>query len=108
VAQALEAIDYALGPLKLQSPQPVERPHVERLVECDKFVLDRWRFDQPQPIGGDGRFHLVTVLDGAVQTAGDPTGHPLSKGQTMLVPAAVGRCQLTPEQPTTLLDIYLP
>ena len=85
-----------------------ERQHVQRLVECDKFVLDRWEFDQPQSIGGDERCHLLSVLDGACEVSGDPAGKPLSIGQTMLLPAGLGSCQLIPRGRTTLLDIYLP
>ncbi len=81
---------------------------MSRLVECDKFVLDRWEFGQPQPIGGDDRFHMVSVLHGAIEIAGDPARHPLNVGQTVLLPAELGRIQLVPDGPTTLLDIYLP
>lgn len=108
VEQSLDAIDYALGPLSPQRPQPTEQPCVQRLVGCDKFVLDRWQFEQPRTIGGDERFHLVAVLAGSVQIAEDPTGKPLQTGQTMLLPAGLGKCQLAPTQPTTMLDIYLP
>jgi mannose-6-phosphate isomerase len=108
VEQSLDAIDYSLGPLSPQRPQPTEQPYVQRLVGCDKFVLDRWQFEQPRTIGGDERFHLVAVLAGSVQIAEDPTGKPLQTGQTMLLPARLGKCQLVPTQPTTMLDIYLP
>ncbi|HTQ37508.1 MAG TPA: type I phosphomannose isomerase catalytic subunit [Pirellulales bacterium] len=108
VDQALAAIDYKLGPLTPQSPRPTERPHVQRLVTCDKFVLDRWRFSRPEPVGGDGQFHLVAVIEGEIEAAGDPSGAPLARGQTMLLPAALAPCLLTPKQSATVLDIYLP
>jgi mannose-6-phosphate isomerase len=108
VEQSLDAIDYNLGPVQPQQPQPTDRPNAQRLVECDQFVLDRWRFDQPETIGGDERFHLLAVLEGAVQVGGDPTAEPLGKGQSMLLPAGLGKCRLTPIQRVALLDIYLP
>ena len=40
--QALEAIDYELGPVHVQTVQTTDSPQVNRLVECNKFVLDRW------------------------------------------------------------------
>lgn len=108
IEQSLEAIDYSLGPLSAQKPAATERSFAQRLVECDKFVLDRWQIDKPQTIGGDDRFHIVAVLEGAVEVADDPADKPLSKGQTILLPAEVGECQITPIAATTLLDVYLP
>jgi mannose-6-phosphate isomerase len=107
IEQALEAIDYALGPVSVQQPQSTEQPHIKRLVSCDKFVLDRWQFDRPEVIGGDERVHVLAVLGGAVEVAGDPSNQPLETGQTMLLPAGLGRYELKPIQPTTLLDIYV-
>ena len=73
VQQALDVIDYQRGPINPQRPQPTDRRYVSRLAECDKFVLDRWEFDEPHRIGGDDRFHLISVLHGAIEVAGDPT-----------------------------------
>ncbi len=108
IQQSLDVTDFERGPIHPQKPRSTERPHVSRIVECDKFVLDRWQFAEKQTIGGDDRFHLVAVLEGAAIVASDPTSEPLAAGQTMLLPAAVGACELTPQGATTLLDIYLP
>jgi mannose-6-phosphate isomerase len=108
VEQALDAIDYNRGPIDPQKPRPTERRHVSRLVECDKFVVDRWEFDEPYRVGGDDRFHLISVLHGAIEIIGDPMQKPLFAGQTVLLPAEMGRCYLVPEGSTTLLDVYLP
>jgi mannose-6-phosphate isomerase len=108
VEAALEAIDYQYGPAQPQTPQPTDRPHVERLVACDKFTLDRWRIDAPCEIGGDGRCHLLAVIGGQVRVAGDPDGALLSTGATILLPAALGAVLLTPAVPSVLLDAYLP
>jgi len=108
VAESLATINYDYGPVSVRKPQPTELAHVERLVACDKFVLDRWRIDAPQSIGGDDRCHLVVVLEGAVTLPGDPAGEPLALGQVALVPAACGPLQIAPLTKSTLLDIYLP
>jgi mannose-6-phosphate isomerase len=108
VEKGLEAIDFECGAVEPQTPRRTEKPFVERLVECDKFVLDRWRMDAPQSIGGDGRCHIVAVISGSVVAAGDPADQPLDLGQTMLVPAAAGPVEISPQQPGTLLDMYLP
>jgi len=108
VEQGLEAVDYDLGPVGPQQPQETSRPGVSRLVECDKFVLDRWLFDAPQPAGGDRRCHIISVLEGLLQVAGDPTGSSIPPGGTVLLPAALGRVELRPQGNVVLLDAYLP
>jgi mannose-6-phosphate isomerase len=108
VAAALDAIDYDLGPVDARPPTATERPHVSRLVECDKFVLDRWQFDAPQEAGDGARCHIVAVLSGTVHVAGDTAGGALRAGDTLLLPAAVGPVRLTPNAPAVLLDAYLP
>jgi mannose-6-phosphate isomerase len=108
VERALEVIDWNRGPVDPQHPLATDRPYVERLVMCDKFVLDRWSLNRPEMLGGDDRFHLVSVVEGELEVLGDPAGRPLRKGDTMLLPAIVGPASLAPRQPTVLLDAYLP
>jgi len=108
VKQALEAIDYKLVAIRPQVPKSTKRTGVQRLVECGKFVLDRWRIGEPQQVDGDARFRILSVLEGAVNVSGDPSGQPLKMGQTMLLPAALASCRLEPLATTTLLNVYLP
>lgn len=104
----LKATNFSLGPRTPQRGCATEEAHVERLVECEKFVLDRWKFDRPQSIGGDDRFHLLAVLAGSVRLPHDPTGQPLGVGRTALIPAALGPLEVRPSEAAVLLDIYLP
>jgi mannose-6-phosphate isomerase len=112
VEAALQAIDYEQQSLGPQTPQPTDRPQIERLVACDKFVLDRWQLDRAEPVGGDERFHILSVLDGAVllETAAAGNSKPLvlARGQTVLLPASLGPAKLLPTKRSTLLDMYLP
>ena len=108
IEQALEVIDYDHGPVQVQTPRPTDQPHVERLVTCDKFIWDRWTINQPQTIGGDDRFHVLAVIEGAVKIAGDPSGQPIEKGQVVLLPAEMGMTELQVDAPCVLLDGYLP
>jgi mannose-6-phosphate isomerase len=112
ISEALGVIDYDRGPIRAIEPRPILPAGTgqfhERLVECDKFILDRWQFDAPQTVGGDNRCHIVVVLEGAVSLAGDPAGSPLILGQTALVPAACGALSITPLGRSTLLDVFLP
>jgi mannose-6-phosphate isomerase len=108
IEHGLAVVDFARGPVMPQHPQPTDRPQVSRLVECDKFVWDRWDFDRSMPVGSDDRCHVLTVLQGAVQIAGDPAGSPLPRGQTALLPASLGEVMLSPQGRTVLLNAYLP
>ncbi len=106
IAAAMDVIDFGAGPISPQSPQPAGRVGSERLVTCDKFVMERWRFHQSQAVGGDGTVHLLAVLDGQVRLHDD--SRPLTKGQSALVPASVGPVEVQPAGSAVLLDMYLP
>ena len=108
IQQGLDVIDFARGPVQRQVPQPTQSPAVERLVACSKFVLDRRQVHERDTIGGDGRFHLVAVVEGRVVLAGDASQEPLARGQTVLLPAAAGATPVTAQAPATLLEVYLP
>jgi len=109
IEQALQVIDFEAAPVVSQEPISVaEAEGVERLLECDKFILDRCDFQGQQRVGGDGQFHLVVVLQGQVMVDSDPSHLPLQKGQSCLLPAGLGPMKLAADGPVTLLDIYLP
>lgn len=108
VAEALEAIDYQYGPVAPQQPQPTDTPGVERLVECQYFVLDRRTAPGAHPAGGDERSHILTVLAGQVEIAGDPSGEALTRGGTIMLPAELGAVQVHASSDAVLLDAYLP
>jgi mannose-6-phosphate isomerase len=108
VQQGLDAVDFRRGPVGPQQPRPTGRPQVSRLVECERFLLDRWQFAAPMTTGGDDRCHIIVVVEGAVRIDGDPSAAALSRGGTALLPAALGAVQLNPLGRTGLLDAYLP
>ncbi len=102
--QSLATIDFSRGPIAPQRPVETEIAGCERCVECDQFVLDRHTLEQRQPLGGDERFHLITVVEGAVELQ----GVPLTIGETCLLPAAAGPADAIPSGKAVLLDCYLP
>jgi mannose-6-phosphate isomerase len=108
VEAALEAIDYAYGPVSAQQPQPTAQEQVERLVACDKFILDRWKLSGDLAAGGDDRCHILAVLDGAIDVAGDPAGRPLERGSITLLPAELGQVAVKARGSAVVLDAYLP
>lgn len=103
VEQSLTTIDFSRGPVAPQQPAETGIEGRQRLVDCDKFVLDRCTFESRQTLGGDNRFHLFVLLEGSVEIA----GVAFSAGETCLLPAAAGAVECRAEGPVTLLDGYL-
>jgi mannose-6-phosphate isomerase len=108
IQAGLNAIDFTRGAVGPQIPQLTGAPAVERLVSCDKFMLDRRQVREQITVGGDERFHLVVTLEGRVELAGDPSGSPLERGEVVLLPASAGAIRATPREAAVVLDIYLP
>ena len=110
VEEAVRAIDYGQGPVRPVRARPTERSWVERLVESDHFVLDRWIIDSPQMTSDHGTCHVVMVVSGSVSVEGDAGAEPLRIGQTILLPACLGAVTLKPagNEPVILIDAYLP
>jgi mannose-6-phosphate isomerase len=108
VEQGLAVIDFSRGPVMPRASAEAGREFAERLVTCDKFILDRCTTAQPFQVGGDDRFHLLAVLEGQIDLPGDPMERPLSRGETALLPACLGEVDLVPRSESILLDIFLP
>jgi mannose-6-phosphate isomerase len=108
VRESLETIDFARGPIKPQVPTRTERPHVERLVDCAKFVLDRWTLEQPQSLRNDDRFHIIAAIEGSLFVSANGLTHGLQRGDTLLIPASTREVEFTPRGRAVILDIYLP
>ncbi len=105
VEQSLEVIDFASGPRPLQTPTATEQPGRERLVECDKFTFDR--LTGSLSLAGDGRLHLLTAPYGGVVLCGANERLELAVGQSVIVPAAMGKVQADIEADKILLDMYV-
>ena len=112
IQESLEVTDYERGPVAPQTPEPIG-DGAERLVACDKFVLDRRTLtDAGQTAGGDDRFHLLSAIDGDAELHcdGEKTAMPL--GTTVLLPAACPAVTIAQAgvagAGATVLDMYLP
>ena len=104
IEQSLEVTNFSRGPVAPQQAVATDQAGRERLVDCDKFVLDRCTLESSISIGGDERFHLLVVLDGAVEVGGEQLG----LGATSLIPAAASAVEISPKGRAIVLDIYLP
>jgi mannose-6-phosphate isomerase len=108
IEAGLETIDFSTGPVNPVMPSQAPARGRQRLVACEKFVLDRCRTDAPLQTGGDDRLHILAVVSGAVILERDPMAQPLNAGQTVILPAAAGPLTCTPQGTAEFLDIYLP
>jgi mannose-6-phosphate isomerase len=128
IQQALDTIDFARGPVNPVRPIPTGNSNIERLVRCDKFILDRWPFGPELPSGlslrvedtaegrlraphtmaTDNRFRIVAVIEGAIllQSAGEDID--LHRGETVLIPASARDINISPQKDAIVLDMYLP
>lgn len=106
IEQGLGVVDWSRGPVGLCQPMKTEHPAVERLVQCDKFILDRIRLSGSEAftIRGDQTCRILAVIEGAVQLAGET----FERGQTTLLPAALGDVPVKAQAEAVLLDMYLP
>ncbi len=116
IEQSLQVIDFESGPRQVQTPQATGEPGRERLVACDKFVLDRLQVLETAEskatgifqVAGDGRLHLITVPVGEATLAWGSHSETLVTGQSLLVPAAIEKLVVNLMPGTTLLDMHLP
>ena len=97
VDEALEVIDFNHGPVAAQKPQPTAREGVECLVECDKFILDRWTLASAAQTPDDGTCRILAVIEGAIELENDPAPRPLYRGDVALLPAELGAPKSPPK-----------
>ena len=107
IQESLEAIDYSAVEVGPCLPQATDRAAVERLVSCDKFVLDQWTFSGEATAGGDDRFHILSVLQGSMVLHGKDE-MTIGAGQTVLLPASIRDVKLSAVEPSIVIDAYLP
>jgi mannose-6-phosphate isomerase len=108
VEPALAVTDHSAIEIQTQQPSKTNQIGVECLVNCDKFVLNRWTLTDGQALNGDERFHILTVLHGHLEIAALNVTTQVARGQTALLPASLDRVQLRPQGSTILLETHLP
>jgi mannose-6-phosphate isomerase len=108
INESLTTIDFSRGPVKPQIPQRTDRQHVERLVKCEKFILDRWTVNQQQRLPSGDQFHIVATIDGNLTVSSGGRLHVLQRGDTLVIPASCDDVQLVPQGRAVALDMYLP
>ncbi len=111
IEQALASIDFETGPVQPRSAeaQPVAGGEIERLVHCPYFVIDRFRLKSAAQVGQHDRFTILLGLGGSAVVRHEGEEHLLKFGQTLLLPAEAGPCEIEPvEGEATVLTCSLP
>lgn len=99
--QSLEVTDYLSGPIQ---PRKSDRSASgwQSLVECDKFTL--WSLENGRDVvGGNDRFHILTVPCGNAVLSTDTQEISMTRGQSLMLPAAMPQCSISVESDSTVL-----
>ncbi len=102
IEQAMDVIDFRRGPVAPCVPQRHPDGY-ERLVDCDKFTLDR--FSQPGsfPIPCDRSFRIVTIVEGEASLSSDGQVERFHRGETVLIPAIHSSIEMVVSERSTAL-----
>jgi mannose-6-phosphate isomerase len=104
--QALEVSDYTSGPVAPRRCDP-SIAGWQSIVASDKFVL-RIMERGKAALAGDDKFHIVTVPRGEATLRTDETVMSMRAGATVLIPAAMQRCEIVAGSDTTVMAMHLP
>ncbi len=98
IEEALESTNFDAGPVDPVSaaPEPMSGGSRERLVQCPYFALDRLRLQGTATVGSVDRFTILLGLEGEAVVQHEGVEHRLQRGQTLLLPAASGACEVSP------------
>ncbi|MCS7306214.1 MAG: class I mannose-6-phosphate isomerase [Thermoguttaceae bacterium] len=108
IQEALAAVDFNRGPVFPQTPQPLPEKEGVHLVQCPYFTIRRWRIEKKHHVGGDGRFHIVILVDGLGTLEKEPVPQAWGPGTCWLLPACLHPVAVTPiEGVLTFLDVFV-
>jgi mannose-6-phosphate isomerase len=101
VREAMESIDFNRGPVDpvTAEVEPLAGGTLEHLARSAYFALERLRFDRGTDVGRDDRFTILMGLEGCSELINNGQSVVLEFGETLLLPAVVGRCEIVPRGP---------
>jgi mannose-6-phosphate isomerase len=111
IEQAMESIDFERGPVEPIRPEgePIAAGGSrERLAHSPYFALERLKLDGAAQVGTPDRFMILMGLGGAAKIEHGNDRVRLDFGQTVLLPAALGRCEITPLGAAEVLMCFVP
>ncbi len=106
IEPSLDVTDYESGPVEPIQSDPLAKGW-QSMVACDKFNLRILRLGDAE-IGGDGKFHIVTVPTGQAILRTETDSLTLTAGMTVLLPASMGTCVVSTQAENTVIASDLP
>ena len=111
--EALQCVSYDTGPIAGEHPEHTASvwTTVSRLVRCESFAIDRVTMvegvEQEIP---SGEFLIWMVLRGrgTILFNGDDQRVPFSRGDTILVPAALAKARVQTQEDCAWLEVAYP
>jgi mannose-6-phosphate isomerase len=111
VEQAMESIDFRRGPVEPLSPRRDDLGAAgsrEPLAHSKYFACDRLTLRGAMNVGRNDRFTILMGLAGRSSVLHGDERYPLEFGQTLLLAAAVGECQIVPHDEAVVLTCIVP
>lgn len=110
LVEAIEATDFRSGPVQPVRPrvEAIQGGSREQLAACPYFALERLRLTAPGRVGSSDGFTIVIGVGGYANVRHAGQDHALSLGQTLLLPAEIGPCELIPRDDVTVLTCVVP
>jgi len=110
LAEALESTDFRAGPVApfAAESEPIAGGVREHLARSPFFALGRLRLTGPSPVGTRERFTIVLGLGGSAEITGGGARTSLDFGQTLLLPASLGVCEVIPRGEAVVLTCVVP
>jgi len=110
VAQAMESIKFDRGPVDPMKPEiePIACGTRERLARSAYFALERLSIKRPTSVGRSDRFTILMGLEGRCGVVCGGESVRLDFGQTLLLPASIGECEIVPYGSAVVLSCVVP
>jgi mannose-6-phosphate isomerase len=111
LAEAMESIDFErgpVGPIRPVAERIAGGGTRERLARSHYFAIERLTFVQPALVGDPERFTILMGLKGRSNIEHSGNIVPLEFGQTLLLPSAVGQCEIAPDGEASVLTCVVP
>ncbi len=108
IDRALDVTNFGDQPPAVIEPRRLDEVRT-LLVTCRYFTMERWDIGRPFDASVDpGSFDILTVIDGATDLSWPGGARRLARGESIVLPAALGAYRLAPEVKATLLRCYVP
>lgn len=110
IEKAIASIDFSQGAVSPVIPivEDTNPVFTERLFLCEFFALCRHVCESQFIIGEEGMPRVLVCIEGEGELDYNGLKYPISIGNVILLPAAVGACVFNPTTAVNILEISLP